>query len=57
MAVAEPEPKLWPKSEPEINNFGSATMFLILNLTHFASILYYIPVVTFTGVDQDPDWE
>ena len=30
MAVAEagagPEPKLWPKSEPEINNFGSAKL-------------------------------
>ena len=29
---AEPEPKLWSKSEPKINNFGSATRVLSVQL-------------------------
>ena len=29
MEKSEPEPKLWTKSEPTINNFGSATLVTV----------------------------
>ena len=44
----EPEPKLWtkevePKKEPEINNFGSATLFISTRIR-----------IRSTGTVQDP---
>ena len=46
--LEEPEPKLWtkevePKKEPEINNFGSATLFISTRIR-----------IRSTGTVQDP---